>query len=117
MLEKQEDLQYTFPTFRELQNRWKAIGPVPQLANKSLWETYHFHVEKFYDFVKINNELRDLDLKKNLEMKTELCEKAEALIDESNVVTAFKKLQKTSRRVERVRPSTKRVKRRDLGKV
>lgn len=94
LLEKQEDLQYTFPTFRELQNRWKAIGPVPQLANKSLWETYHFHVEKFYDFVKINNELRDLDLKKNLEMKTELCEKAEALIDESNVVTAFKKLQK-----------------------
>lgn len=94
LLEKQEDLQYTFPTFRELQNRWKAIGPVPQLANKSLWETYHFHVEKFYDFVKINNELRDLDLKKNLELKTELCEKAEALMNEPNVVTSFKKLQK-----------------------
>ncbi len=94
LLDKQEDIQYTFPTFRELQNRWKMIGPVPQTGSKDLWDTYQFLVEKFYDFVKINNELRDLDLKKNLELKTELCEKAEQLIDEQNVVQAFRKLQK-----------------------
>jgi hypothetical protein len=94
LLEKQEDLQHTFPTFRELQNRWKSTGPVPQSSSKDLWETYQFLVEKFYDYVKINNELRDLDLKKNLEIKTELCEKAEALMDETNIVQAFRKLQK-----------------------
>ena len=94
LLEKQENLQDTFPAFRELQNRWKVIGPVPQANNKDLWENYHFLVEKFYDYVKINNELRDLDLKKNLELKTELCEKAEALIENPNVITSFKELQK-----------------------
>jgi hypothetical protein len=94
LLDKQEDLQHTFPTFRELQNRWKMIGPVPQAGSKDLWDTYQFLVEKFYDFVKINNELRDLDLKKNLELKTELCEKAEQLTEEQNVVQAFRKLQK-----------------------
>ncbi len=94
LLEKQEDLQHTFPAFRELQNRWRAIGPVPQAANKNLWETYQFHVEKFYDFVKINKELRDLDIKKNLEQKIKLCEKAEALLDETYIVPAFRKLQK-----------------------
>ncbi len=94
LLEKQEDLQYTFPTFRELQNRWKVVGPIPQSYNKDLWETYQFLVEKFYDFVKINNELRDLDLKKNLEMKNELCDKAEELMNEPNVVHSFRSLQK-----------------------
>ena len=94
LLEKQEDLQYTFPTFRELQNRWKAVGPIPQSYNKDLWDTYQFLVEKFYDFVKINNELRDLDLKKNLEMKIELSDKAEELMNEPNVVLSFRKLQK-----------------------
>jgi Domain of Unknown Function (DUF349). len=94
LLEKQENLQDTFPAFRELQNRWKVIGPVPQVNNKDLWENYHFLVEKFYDYVKINNELRDLDLKKNLELKMELCEKAEALIDNPNVIMSFRELQK-----------------------
>jgi hypothetical protein len=94
LLEKQEDLHYTFPAFRELQGRWRSIGPVPPAQNKNLWETYQFLVEKFYDYVKINNELRDLDFKKNLELKTELCEKAESLLEESNVVTAFHQLQK-----------------------
>lgn len=59
-----------------------------------MWENYHYHVEKFYDFIKINKELRDLDLKKNLEAKIELCEKAEALLLETNLVQAFKTLQK-----------------------
>jgi len=94
LLEKQENLQDTFPAFRELQNRWKVVGPVPQVNNKDLWENYHFLIEKFYDYVKINNELRDLDLKKNLELKTELCDKAEVLIENPNVITSFKELQK-----------------------
>ena len=94
LLEKQEDLNHTFPAFRELQNKWKSVGPVPQSHNKDVWESYQFYVEKFYDYVKINNELRDLDLKKNLEIKNSLCEKAEVLIDEPNVVEAFKRLQK-----------------------
>jgi len=94
LLEKPENLQDTFPAFRDLQNRWKVIGPVPLINSKDLWENYHFLVEKFYDYVKINNELRDLDLKKNLELKTEICEKAEALLNKPNVILAFKELQK-----------------------
>ena len=94
LLEKQEDLNHTFPAFREVQSKWKSVGPVPQSHNKDVWESYQFYVEKFYDYVKINNELRDLDLKKNLEIKNNLCVKAEELVDEQNVVDAFKRLQK-----------------------
>lgn len=94
LLDKQEDLNHTFPAFRELQNKWKSIGPVPQASNKDVWENYQFNVEKFYDYVKINNELRDLDLKKNLEIKIALCVNAEELINDNNVVEAFRKLQK-----------------------
>lgn len=107
LLEKQEDLHHTFPAFRELQNRWKSIGPVPQSNSKNVWETYQYLVEKFYDFVKINNELRDLDLKKNLEMKVELCEKAEALSEEPNAVLAFKKLQKLHEEWREIGPVSK----------
>lgn len=94
LIENQDDLQHIFPAFRELQNKWKVVGPVPQARNKDIWDTYQFLVEKFYDFVKINNELRDLDLRKNLELKQALCVKAESLADETNVVSAFNKLQK-----------------------
>ena len=67
---------------------------MPQQNLKDLWETYHHHVEKFYDYIKINKELRDLDLKKNLETKIQLCEKTEELLLEPSVVQAFKVLQK-----------------------
>ncbi len=89
-----ETLNHTFPKFRELQNRWKETGSVPVQDVKDLWERYHLHTEHFYNFIKINKELRDLDLKKNLEQKTILCEQAEALASESSVVEAFRKLQK-----------------------
>ena len=89
-----ETLNHTFTRFRELQQRWKETGPVPQAAVKDLWETYNLHVENFYDFIKINKELRDLDLKKNHERKVALCEQAEALSDEKSIVEAFRKLQK-----------------------
>ncbi len=94
LLESTEDVNSTFPAFRELQNEWKSITLVPQAKAKDLWESYQLYVEKFYDYIKINNEFRDLDFKKNLELKTRLCEEAEALENEPNVVTAFKELQK-----------------------
>ena len=94
LIEKAEDVNSTFPAFRELQNQWKSITLVPQAQAKDLWESYQLYVEKFYDYIKINNEFRDLDFKKNLELKTQLCEKAEALENETNVVVAFKELQK-----------------------
>ncbi len=89
-----ETLNATFNAFRELQKRWKETGPVPQTQLKDLWETYNLHVENFYNFIKINKELRDLDLKKNYEAKLQLCEEAEALILDPSVINAFHKLQK-----------------------
>ena len=94
LLETTEDLNRTFPEFRALQTKWREIGPVPQTSVKDIYETYQHYVEKFYDYVKINNELRDLDFKKNLEAKTVLCERAEALEKSPNVVEAFAQLQK-----------------------
>ncbi len=94
LLTGNESVNETFQNFRELQKRWRNIGPVPQTNVKDLWETYNHHVEKFYDFIKINKELRDLDLKKNLESKIALCEKAEELLLESDHIKAFNLLQK-----------------------
>ena len=88
------DLNRSYPEFRNLQARWREAGPVPQARIKDIYDTYQHYVEKFYDYVKINNELRDLDFKKNLEIKTALCEKAEALEKSPNVVEAFAQLQK-----------------------
>ncbi|MEG0518547.1 MAG: DUF349 domain-containing protein [Bacteroidales bacterium] len=95
LLDKAEDINHTFPAFRELQNRWKSINNmVPQARAKDLWESYQHCVEKFYDYIKINNEFRDLDFKKNLEAKVAICERAEALEHENNIVNAFRELQK-----------------------
>lgn len=89
-----ETLGQTFNTFRELQQRWKDAGIVPQDKIKDLWETYHHHVENFYNYIKINKELRDLDLRKNYEAKTALAEEAEALMLDPSATDAFHKLQK-----------------------
>ena len=94
LVNSDETLNTTFARFRELQQRWKDIGMVPQQYVKDLWETYDLHVENFYNFIKINKELRDLDLRKNYETKLSLCEQAEALADEPSIVEAFHKLQK-----------------------
>ena len=94
LLEKQEDVNATFPEFREIQNRWRAIGPVPAQNYRNINETYQLYVEQFYDMVKINRELRDLDFKKNLEAKEQFCEMAEKLAENPNVIEAFKELQK-----------------------
>jgi hypothetical protein len=93
LVNREESINKTFHDFRALQNEWHSIGIVPQNSLKDLWETYHHNVELFYDYIKINKELRDLDLRKNLELKVKLCEKAEELFLEPNPVNAFRLLQ------------------------
>jgi len=94
LINTEESINKTFNEFRDLQQEWREIGLVPQAKMKDLWDLYHFHVENFYDYIKINRELRDLDLKKNLEMKIKLCEKAEELLLDSSIIRAFNTLQK-----------------------
>jgi len=93
LVNREESINKTFQEFRNLQSDWRSTGIVPQAALKDMWESYHHSVEVFYDYIKINRELRDLDLKKNLESKIALCEKAEELFLEQNPVNAFKTLQ------------------------
>lgn len=94
LVEGQEDVSAQFPAFRELQNRWREAGPVPATEFRNINDTYQFFVEKFYDMVKINRDLRDLDFRKNLEAKQAFCEAAEKLAENENVVSAFHELQK-----------------------
>ena len=94
LVEGQDDVSAQFPAFRELQNRWREAGPVPATAFRDINDTYQFYVEKFYDMVKINRDLRDLDFRKNLEAKEAFCEAAEKLAENENVVSAFHELQK-----------------------
>jgi Domain of Unknown Function (DUF349). len=88
------DLGESLSVFRKLQQEWKAIGQVPQAKVNELWKTYNLYMERFYDLIKINNEMRDYDFKKNLEQKTALCETAEKLTEEKDVVAASRLLQK-----------------------
>ena len=94
LVDSEEALNTTFAKFHDLQARWRAIGQVSQAKVSDLYETYNLHIENFYDYVKINKELRDLDWKRNLEAKTILCEQAEALSEATAIVEAFHKLQK-----------------------
>ena len=94
LVDSEEALNTTFAKFHDLQARWRSIGQVAQSRVSDLYETYNLHVENFYDYVKINKELRDLDWKRNLEAKSALCEQAEALTEATAIVEAFHKLQK-----------------------
>jgi len=94
LVNRKESIHKTFQEFRELQEKWRNTGLVPQQYVNDLWETYHYHVEKFYDYIKLNRELRDLDLRKNMEAKIRLCEQVEQLMLEPDIVGAFKTLQK-----------------------
>lgn len=93
LISSEETLKKTYDEFKTLQDEWKQIGMVPKSEISQLWQNYHFLVEKFFDKVKINKELKDLDLKKNLERKIELCEKAEELLIENSIIKSFKQLQ------------------------
>ena len=88
-----DNINRQFPRVQQLQQEFKAAGPVPATSETEVWKAYQLAVEKFYDLLKINKELRDYDFKKNLEIKQQLCAEAEALDEENDVVAAFKKLQ------------------------
>lgn len=94
MVESNDDVSAHISRFRELQKEWKSIGQVPATVATSVWKQYNNYQESFWDLIKINNELREYDFRKNLETKTHLCETAEKLTEENNVVTAFAELQK-----------------------
>lgn len=93
LIQNEENMNKAFDRFHELQARWRAAGPVPAADAKDLQLTYKFFIDKFYDFIKINRELQDLDQRRNLDMKLNICEQAEELMLEPSINTAFRKLQ------------------------
>ncbi len=94
LVESNDDVSSHINEFRELQKKWKTIGQVPQEHVNDLWKSYAACQESFWDLIKINNELREYDFKKNLELKTVICEAAERLDEEADVISAFHQLQK-----------------------
>lgn len=94
LLESPEDANKNYAEFKRLQQQWNEVKLVPQASVNELWKNYQLYVEKFYDLLKLNNEFREYDFKKNLEIKTHLCEAAEKLAEEPDVVSAFHQLQK-----------------------
>lgn len=103
-----EDFNKTYQEFKSLQNEWNEIKLIPQTKVNELWKSYQRYVEKFYDLVRINNEFREYDFKKNLELKTELCEAAERLNDETDVVSAFHQLQNLHQEWREIGPVSRR---------
>lgn len=93
LIETESNLKVLNDKFKEFQEEWKNIGPVPQTESTNLWQNYHFYVEKFFDILRMNKEMRALDLKKNLESKLELCQKAESLLLMDSINQSFKELQ------------------------
>ena len=94
LVESPEDANKYYTEFKKLQQQWNEVKLIPQAKINELWKNYQLYVEKFYDLLKLNNEFREYDFKKNLEIKTHLCEAAEKLADEPDVVSAFHQLQK-----------------------
>ena len=94
LVESPDDANKSYTEFKILQQQWNEVKLVPQAKVNELWKNYQLYVEKFYDLLKLNNEFREYDFKKNLEIKTHLCEAAEKLADEADVVSAFHQLQK-----------------------
>src|SRR5690606_12123611 len=83
----------TYKHFKDLQDRWKTAGPIPRDKYNTVWNTYHHHVENFYDFLHLNREFRDLDFKHNLEQKLKIISRAEELTQEPDTNRAFRELQ------------------------
>lgn len=107
LIQHEESLNKTYQDFKNLQERWRNIGMVPQAQASNLLETYHHHVENFFNYVKINKELRDLDLKKNLDAKNALIEQATALLEDNNVGNAFRQLQSLHAQWKEIGPVAK----------
>ncbi len=94
LVDSLDDFNKRYNEFKEIQQQWKELDPVPQEHAKELWRNYQIQRERFYDLVKINNQFRDYDFKKNLELKTSLCEAVEKLTDEPDTISAYHQLQK-----------------------
>ena len=104
IIESPEDANKSYNEFKILQQQWNEIKLVPQAHVNELWKSYQLYVEQFYDLLKLNNEFREYDFKKNLEMKLHLCEAAEKLADEEDVVSAFHQLQKLHQEFREIGP-------------
>ncbi|WP_308552626.1 DUF349 domain-containing protein [uncultured Mediterranea sp.] len=107
LLESPEDANKNYAEFKRLQQQWNEVKLVPQASVNELWKNYQLYVEKFYDLLKLNNEFREYDFKKNLEIKTHLCEAAEKLAEEPDVVSAFHQLQKLHQEYRETGPVAK----------
>lgn len=107
LLESPEDANKNYTEFKRLQQQWNEVKLVPQASVNELWKNYQLYVEKFYDLLKLNNEFREYDFKKNLEIKTHLCEAAEKLAEETDVVSAFHQLQKLHQEFRETGPVAK----------
>lgn len=107
LCESQDDFNKLYNDFKEIQQRWKEVKLVPQKYANDLWKNYQIYSEKFYDIIKINNQFRDYDFKKNLELKMGLCETVEKLETESDVISAFHQLQKLHQQWREIGPVAK----------
>ena len=107
LCESHEDFNKLYNDFKEIQQKWKEIQNIPQEHVNDLWKSYQTYSEKFYDIIKINNQFRDYDFKKNLEMKTTLCETVEKLKNEEDAVSAFYQLQKLHQQWREIGPVAK----------
>jgi len=107
LTESQDDFNKRYREFREIQRKWKEIKLIPQEYSRELWRNYQLYNERFYDIVKINNQFREYDFKKNLEMKTVLCETVERLAAEPDVISAFHQLQKLHQQWREIGPVSK----------
>ena len=107
LTESQDDFNKLYNEFKDIQQRWKEIKLVPQEHANELWRNYQIYSERFYDIIKINNQFRDYDFKKNMELKTALCETVEKLQDESDVISAFHQLQKLHQQWREIGPVAK----------
>ena len=93
LIDVEENINTTYNNFKRLQESWRNAGPIPRDKYNTIWNTYHHHVENFYDFLHLNREFRDLDFKHNLEQKLKIVSRAEELTQESDVNRAFRELQ------------------------
>ena len=93
LINVEENINTTYKHFKELQERWRNTGPIPRDKYNNAWNSYHHHVEIFYDFLHLNRDLRDLDFKHNLEKKLLIIERAEALAQDDDVIRSFRELQ------------------------
>ena len=107
MVTSPEEASKTYQEFKALQQEWRDIKAVPAEKANELWRNYQLYVEQFYDLLKLNSEARELDFKKNLEAKTRLCEAAEKLADENDVISAFHQLQKLHQEYREIGPVSK----------